>query len=112
MESTRIKKIERLIQKELGDYFQKQMRSVYGGNMISVTHIRVSADLSYAKVYVSIFPPKKSKDTFDVIEENAKTIKGELAQRLRHQLRKTPELQFFIDDSLDYAQRIDELLDN
>ncbi len=110
MESTRLKKIERLIQKELGDYFQKQMRSVYNGNMVSVTQIRVSADLSYAKVYVSIFPTEKSDETFEVIEENAKAIRGELAQRLRYQLRKTPELQFFIDDSLDYADRIDELL--
>ena len=109
MESTRLNKIGRLIQKELGDIFQKQTQGM-PGILISVSAVRVSPDLSTAKAYLSIFPPEKSAEMIANINANAKTIRYELSQRVRFQLRKTPELSFFLDDSLDYIENIDSLL--
>jgi ribosome-binding factor A len=110
MESQRLSKISRLIQKELADIFQKHMNNLFNGGMISVTVVRVTPDLSLARIYVSLFPPERSKELFELINLQAKTIRHELAQRTRNQLRQIPELKFFIDDSLDYARKIDDLL--
>ena len=109
MESTRLSKIERLLQKELSDIFQKQTQAMHG-ILISVSVVRVSPDLSVAKAYLSIFPSEKAADMLESIRDNAKTIRYELASRVRYQLRKTPELMFFLDDSLDYIENIDTLL--
>lgn len=109
MESTRLNKIGRLIQKELSDIFQKQTKAM-PGVLISVTAVRVSSDLSVAKAYLSIFPSDKANTLLDAIRANTKTIRYDLGQRVRLQLRKIPELSFFIDDSLDYIEHIDELL--
>ncbi len=110
MESTRLNKISRLLQKELGDYFQKNASISYNSAMISVTVVRVSPDLSHAKVYLSVFPSEKSETVYALITESKRTIRHTLAARVKQQLRKTPELEFFLDDSLEYAQRIDDLL--
>ncbi len=110
MDKTRLNKVSRLVQKELGDYFQKNMRSVFEGTMITVTVVRITPDLSNAKVYISIFPSDRRESMTAIIAKKNKTIRYDLAQRTRHQLRKVPELQFFVDDSLDYADRIDDLL--
>ena len=80
------------------------------GVLSSGSRVRVSPDLSIAKVYLSIFPSEKSEDLLKNINANAKRIRSEIAQRVRYQLRKMPELVFFIDDSLDYLDKIDELL--
>ena len=80
------------------------------GILISVSVVRVSPDLSVAKAYLSIFPSEKAADMLESIRDNAKTIRYELASRVRYQLRKTPELMFFLDDSLDYIENIDTLL--
>lgn len=109
MEGTRLSKIERLIQKELGDIFQKQTQAM-PGTLISVSVVRVSPDLSVARAYLSIFPSEKSKDLLEAIRTNTKAIRYDLGQRIRQQVRKIPELSFFIDDSLDYIEHIDQLL--
>lgn len=109
MESTRLHKIERLLQKELGDIFQKQTQAMHGV-LVSVSVVRVSPDLSVAKAYLSIFPSNKSKELIEAIRANTKAIRYDLGQRVRTQLRKIPELSFFIDDSLDYIEHIDKLL--
>lgn len=109
MESTRQAKISRLLQKELSEIFRQQTAKTHG-TIVSVSIVRVSPDLSVAKVYLSIFPSDKSQEVLESIKRSAKTIRYELAQKVRFQLRKTPELTFFIDDSLDYAANIDRLL--
>ncbi len=109
MESTRLNKIDRLVQKELSDIFQKFTKS-YGGILISVTSVSVSADLSVARVRLSIFPNNKQEEMMEMIKKSAKSIRYDLSQRTRHQLRIIPELTFFLDDSLDYLEHIDHLL--
>lgn len=109
MDTTRLSKIGRLIQKELGDIFQKQTQGM-PGTLVSVSVVRVSPDLSVARVYLSIFPSDKAKELLETIRANTKAIRYDLGQRIRLQVRKIPELSFFIDDSLDYIERIDELL--
>lgn len=109
MEGTRLNKIGRLLQKELGDLFQKQTKAM-PGTLVSVSAVRVSPDLSVAKVYLSIFPSEKSKEMMEAIDMHKKTIRYDLGQRVRLQLRRIPELIFFLDDSLDYVRNIDDLL--
>lgn len=109
MESTRQAKISRLIQKELSEIFRQQTAKTHGV-LISVSAVRVSPDLSIARAYLSVFPSEKGTTIIDNINRSAGQIRYELAQKVRHQLRKTPELSFFIDDSLDYIEHIDNLL--
>lgn len=111
MESTRQAKIARLIQKELSEIFRLQTAKTHG-TIVSVSTVRVSPDLSVAKAYLSIFPSDKASEVMASINASARTIRYELAQRVRFQLRKTPELQFFLDDSLDYLEKIDSLLNS
>lgn len=80
------------------------------GVMVSVTRTRVSPDLSICTAYLSVFPSEKGEELLKNIESNTKTIRYELGTRVHNQLRIIPELRFFIDDSLDYVERIDELL--
>ena len=109
MQETRQNKIARLLQKELSVIFQEQMRSLHGV-MVSVTRVKVSPDLSICTAYLSIFPSEKGEELMQNITRNEKQIRYELGTRVRYQLRIIPELRFFIDDSLDYIERIDELL--
>lgn len=109
MERKRLDKIERLLQKELGDLFLLQTKGSHG-TLVSVTSVRVSPDLSVAKVYLSIFPSEKGVELLESIDSNKKTIRYDLGQRVRLQLRKIPELIFYLDDSLDYVENIDRLL--
>lgn len=109
MESTRQAKIARLLQKELSEIFRQQTAKTHGV-LISVSTVRVSPDLSVAKAYLSIFPSDKGPEMLESIKASAKTIRYELAQKVRFQLRKTPELQFYLDDSIDYLENIDNLL--
>ena len=109
MQGTRQNKIARLLQKELSQIFQEQTRSMHGV-MVSVTQVRVSPDLSVCTAYLSIFPSEKGEELLGNIEKNNAQIRHNLGQRVRHQLRIIPELRFFIDDSLDYIDHIDELL--
>ncbi|MFT3994959.1 MAG: 30S ribosome-binding factor RbfA [Dysgonomonas sp.] len=109
METTRQQKINRLIQKELGEIFQKDTRQM-SGVLISVSAVRVSPDLGLAKVYLSIFPSEKGKELLQNIKLNAKAVRFDLGQKVGKQLRVIPELAFYLDDSLDYLENIDKLL--
>jgi len=109
MESTRLKKVERLIQKELSTYFQ-QHSITYHGKLITVTAVRISPDLSIARVYLSIFPTQDIEKVLEMISADSKKIKFEIGKKIRNQVRKLPDFKFFIDDSLDHAQKIDDLL--
>lgn len=109
MQETRQNKIARLLQKELSIIFQEQTRAMHGV-MVSVTRVKISPDLSICTAYLSIFPSEKGEELLNNIEKSSQQIRYSLGQRVRHQLRIVPELRFFIDDSLDYIERIDELL--
>lgn len=109
METTRQAKIARLLQKELSEILRLQTAKTHG-TLVSVSAVRISPDLSIAKAYLSIFPSAKAKEILDNINRSAKTIRYELGQRVRLQLRKIPELAFYLDDSLDYIENIDNLL--
>lgn len=109
MQTTRQEKISRLIQKELSDIFLSYSRQNTGA-LVSVTQVRVTSDLSIARVYLSLFPQDKAEELFNAIKEDTKNVRFELGNRTRHQLRVIPELQFYVDDSLDYLENIDRLL--
>lgn len=110
METTRQARIARLLQKELSEIFRSQTAKMHG-TLVSVSQVRVSPDLSIARVYLSVFPSGKSQEILESLKRNAKTVRYDLAGRVRFQLRKTPELSFFLDDSLDYIDNIDRLLE-
>ncbi len=109
MESTRQAKISRLLQKELSEIFRRQTAKTHGV-IVTVSAVRVTPDLSLAKVYLSVFPSEKSAEMLASIKASEKTVRYELAQIVRFQLRKVPELHFYLDDSLDYLENIDKLL--
>lgn len=109
MEATRQNRIARLLQKELSLIFQAQTRAMHGV-MVSVTNCKISPDLSICTAYLSIFPSEKGQEIITNVNNNASQIRFELGNRVRKQLRIIPELRFHIDDSLDYIERIDELL--
>lgn len=109
MQETRQNKIARLLQKELSVIFQQQTRMTHGV-MVSVTRVKVSPDLSVCTAYLSIFPSEKGEEILNNIKASEKTLRYELGTRVRYQLRIIPELRFFIDDSLDYIDHIDQLL--
>ena len=109
METKRQAKIARLIQKDLSEIFRRQT-SALGGVIVSVSQVRITPDLSIAKAYLSIFPPERSAEILENIKKQSKTVRYELAQDVKEVLRKCPELQFYLDDSLDYIENIDRLL--
>lgn len=111
METNRQKKIGGVIQKDLVDILQGEIRKNNISNLIiSVSKVVVTTDLSVATVHLSIFPTEKAKEVLVAIKSNAVMIKHDLSQRVRLQLRKVPNLTFFIDDSLEYIQQIDDAL--
>jgi len=113
MTTTRQNKVARLLQKELGDIFQKEAMNMFRGALISVTIVRVAPDLSFAKVYLSIFAPSKDeKELYQAVQDKAKTIRQMLAQKVAKQLRIVPELAFFVDDSIEYQENIERLLNS
>jgi ribosome-binding factor A len=109
-ESTRQKKVSRLIQKEIAELFLRKGNEYAPGKMVSITKVRVSPDLSFAKIYISIFPSENHDEILHAIQEHASKIRFELGQKVRRQLRIVPEIVFYIDDSLDYIDKIDKLL--
>lgn len=111
MESNRLQKVNRLIQKELSEIFLLETKKMHGV-LVSVTSVRVSPDLGMAHAYLSIFPSEKSAELLANIKENIKALRFELGKRVGKQLRIVPELMFHIDDSLDYIENIDRLLKN
>lgn len=109
MNSTRQQKIARLIQKELSDMFQQQTK-LTKGLLVSVSGVRVSSDMQNASVYLSVFPSDNAAEVVKNVNDNVKSLRYDFAQRVRFQLRVIPEFRFFLDDSLDYMEHIDELL--
>jgi ribosome-binding factor A len=110
MESTRQRKIARQLQKDLSSIFQLEGRSLFGTSFVSVTVVRVSPDLSVARVYLSVFGVDDKEALMQEINDKGYVVRKKLALKVRHQMRKVPELKFFLDDSVDYAQNIDSLL--
>lgn len=110
MSSIRQQKMERLVQRALGEIFQQESRSLFGGAFITVTVVRMSPDLGHAKVYLSIFQPGDKSDLLKMVEEQNSKVRGLLGKRIGKSVRSVPELQFRIDDSLDQSEKIDELL--
>ena len=110
MTTTRQHKVSRLIQKELGEYFQREGSALCVGTMLTVTVVRISPDLGVAKVYLSIFPGDKARETIQAITDKAGLVRSVMGKKLRNQLKHIPEFAFFLDDSLDYIDRIEGLL--
>jgi len=110
MESTRQRKVARLIQKEMADIILHNNAELAPGKMISVTTVRVSPDLSLAKIYVSIFPSNNSNLILEVLKNQASRLRFEIGHKVRNQLRIVPEIAFFLDDSNDYIENISNLL--
>ncbi|TNE99946.1 MAG: 30S ribosome-binding factor RbfA [Bacteroidetes bacterium] len=109
MGSIRQNRIEGVIQQELSVYFQRNAREICLGAMVSVTVVRVTSDLSLAKCYLSIFAGPDKKEVLENIKVHASQIRGNVGKALKN-MRKIPELAFYIDDSIDYANEIDQLL--
>ncbi len=110
METQRQKKIGGLLQQDLADILQRAASQGAQGTLISISKVSVTTDLSIAKVYVSIFPTDKTGKIMEEIKESNAVIRHELAQRTRHQLRRMPELHFYLDDSLEYIDGIERSL--
>ena len=110
MENTRQQRIAKQIQRDVAEIFQRDLADTLRGTLVTVTAVRVSPDLGYAKIYVSIFPFEKSQATLAAIEQQNRTIRGALGRRMRNDVKSIPELQFFVDDSLEYIENIDSLL--
>lgn len=113
MESKRQQKFSRLIQKELAEIFQREVPHLFGGAYISVSVVRVSPDLGLARVYLSVMNAKDGNEMLlQELRVNTKTIRHQLAQRIKSQVRVIPELVFFLDDTAEYAAKIDQLFSN
>ncbi len=111
METKRQKRIAKILQQDLAEVLQGEIRRAGIKNLlISVTKTYVTPDLTLARVYVSVFPSQKADEIVEALRKNAKLIKHEIAQRVRHQLRKMPELEFYRDDTLDYIEKIEKNL--
>ena len=110
METTRQKKISRLLQKEIAEILRRKTPSIAPGRMITVTTVRVSPDLGVSKIYLSLFPSDDSVKILNQVRASSGSIRKDLGQLVKHQLRVVPELNFYLDDSLDYIDNIDSLL--
>ena len=110
METTRQQKIAKQIQKDVAEIFQKEGAGIVRGALVTVTAVRISPDFGYAKIYVSVFPFERSGEVMSSLEASTRLVRGALGQRIRNQLRNVPEIQFFLDDSLEYVEQIDRAL--
>ena len=108
--SMRQQKIARQIQRDMADIFSKEAASFLQGAMVTVTAVRVSPDFGYAKIYVSVFPFEQNAAVMATLEQHNWFLRRALGQRIRNQLKTVPEIQFFLDDSLEYIENIDNLL--
>ena len=109
MPTLRQNKVSSLIQKEIADIFQKEMKGAFGSGFITITHVFMSPDLSFAKTYLSIFGAKKKEETLEAVRKQSKEIRRHLGERVRQQLRIVPEIAFFSDESADYADKMEQL---
>lgn len=112
MESKRQRQVGKLIQKDLGDIFQREFKSLFTGNFVTITDVKVSPDLSVAKVYLSFLKDNNRNEILSEIKENTKKVRGLFGAKAGKQLRIIPNFSFFIDDTAEYAQKIEELFAN
>ena len=112
MDSKRQQKFARQIQKDLSDIFQRDLRSQFDNAFITVTEVKVTPDLGMARAYLSFMLAKDKQGTLEDVQNKTKTIRQLLANRIRHQVRVIPELQFFLDDTADYAAKMDAIFAN
>jgi len=110
MDSTRQNKFSRLIQKELAEIFQREGKFFYGNSFVTLTNVKVTPDLAIARIYVSIFKDKNPKAIIESLNKQMHSIRKKLGDRIRNQARIIPELEFFLDDSLDYAEKINNIM--
>ena len=110
IESTRQLKVATERQKEMAEIIRSKGMAAFGGALVSVSGVKISPDLSVAKIYVSVFPSDKSEAVMGVLEENGRALRGELGNKVGKQLRIVPEIAFYLDSSLDYVEHIEELL--
>ena len=112
MDSVRQQKYAKLIQKELGDLFLKEGRNWYGSHFVTITGARITPDLALARVQVSIFKAPQPADVMKLLNKHRNEIRRELGKRIGKQARIIPELEFYLDDSLDYVEKIDNIFKN
>lgn len=110
MESVRQQKVARLIQKEMADIFLKESRVLFGNVFISITVVRMSPDLSVAKLYLSIMLQEDKKAILKEIQVHTKELRKLLGERIRKQVRIIPEIIFYLDDNVDYANHMDDVM--
>lgn len=108
--SKRVQKVQREVQRHLAEIIRSKGMAVFGGALVTVSEVRMSPDLSYAKVFVSVFPSGKREAVMKTLEENTRSLRGELGRIVAKQFRIVPELSFFEDTTLDYVQHIDDIL--
>lgn len=114
-ESTRQKKVSRMLQRELSQTLERDMRQLYevvGEAMITLTHVKVTPDLQIARAYITVLPDEKLPLALKYLDEQQSEVRHKLAQRIRHSMKQTPSLEFYEDDTMKIANRIDELLAN
>lgn len=109
MNSRRQEKFSKLIQRDLGDIFLQKTAALFKGNFITISSVSVSPDLGYVKVYLSFFKPENKTELLDLVLLHKKEIRHELAKKVKNQVRKVPELEFYIDDSLDYVEKMENV---
>lgn len=109
-EGKRQKQIAGLIQEEINAIFQRLGLNMINGGMVSISSVKITPDLLETRIFLSVFNAANNKDVLKKIEERAWEIKKELASRVKHQLRRIPELKFFLDDTLDQVFKMEELL--
>ena len=110
MENTRQQKIAKQIRRDIAEILQKEGADIVRGMRVTVTEVRVSPDFNYAKVYLSVFPFDRNAEAMQALERNNWFVRRALGQRIRNQLKTVPELQFFLDDSLEYIEHIEQAL--
>ena len=110
MDSTRQQKIARQIQRDIAEILQKELADDLRGTLVTVTTVRVSPDLAYAKLYISIFPFERNEAVLEILKDKSWYVRKLLGARIRNQLKIVPELEWFVDDSLEYIENIDNLL--
>lgn len=112
MESKRQRQVAKQIQKDLGEIFQREMKQTFDKAFVTITDVKTTPDLAIARVYLSFLLTKDKEGLLETIREHTKVIRNHLAARVRHQLRIVPDLQFYIDDTAEYAQKIENLFAN
>ena len=109
-ESTRQLKVAKELQKHMAEIIRSKGMAAFGGALVSVSGVKISPDLSVAKIYVSVFPSEKAQSVMEQPQENGRALRGELGNKVARQLRIVPEIVFYLDSSLDYVEHIEQLL--